>query len=83
MNPEDDPWRRFIDALPDWARNRLRPETDPRAVADVHTLISEGWEPHVLADYATQGTRRLYNAAQVMRHRLHRAAQPDDPHTQL
>lgn len=72
-----DPWRVFLAALPDWARSVMHDGADPRAIADVHTLISEGWDPRVLADYASQGTRGLYNAGDVMRNRLRREARPE------
>jgi hypothetical protein len=70
----DDLFAAFKEALPGWARELL----EPRAVADAHLALAAGHDPAELAEHATFHVRGLYNADEVFRSRLHRAAHPDE-----
>lgn len=72
-----DPVRSFRDALPDWAWP-LGVHSDLRAIVDIHAAAAAGLDLEQLAKDVTYHARGLDNAAQVIRHRLHRAAHPDE-----
>lgn len=82
MSPPDeppdipDPVRALREAMPSWAVHDL--DWTDTVIVDVHTAVGAGWTPEALAERITDHARGYYNADQVMRHRLHQAAHPDD-----
>lgn len=72
-----DPVRTFRDALPDWAW-QLGVHSDTRVIVDIHAAALAGMDLEQLAADVTFHVRGLDNAAQVIRHRLHRATHPEE-----
>jgi hypothetical protein len=67
--------RAFRLLLPDWARHELL--GDPGVHAWLMRAVGNGWALPALAEHVAYHVRGLDNAGQVMRHRLHKAAHPD------
>jgi hypothetical protein len=68
--------RQLREAMPSWAVHDL--DWTEQVIVDIHAAIAGGWTVADLAERITDHARGYYNADQVMRHRLHRAAHPDE-----